>query len=132
MHLLSVGSQEFVCPSGAVLILQTVHTGKKLCDGVDHDQIDPSSKVTEGFSLDNDHGVIGYTTDYVSDLLLIVPPSMGLFMYGMNVVLSVCTPSIPPAAHSIMEVHASLAAQVDAHSVVVPHLQVPVACYRRI
>ena len=74
--LRTVDSQEIVCTPGAVLSLQTVCSGKKLCDEIDHDQIDLSPIVTAGLSSDTNPGNTRYTTNFVLDLPFIATPSM--------------------------------------------------------
>ena len=65
-----------MCPPRAVLLPQTLHSGKQLCDGVDHSQIDLSAKGTDRYSMDSDPVNDGYTSDFVLDLPLTVTRSM--------------------------------------------------------
>ena len=112
---------------------------QNLYDGVDHSQIDPSPKVTEGLNLDTDPDNIRYTMDYVSDLPLIDPHSMlsqqrarfprwgcpcTAHRQSQRHSLHSSHPS-PPVAHGIMEVPASSPVQVSS-------LQAPAASYGRI
>ena len=106
----SRGSQEVVCPPGAFFKLQTVRSGKRLCDEVDHSEINPSPNGTDGYSMDIDPDEIGYISDYVLNLSVTAPPrvlpqqragpQVGLIVHVMHADLVACIPAIPvPQQH---------------------------------